>query len=73
MHSSPTSIISLAPGFSSVLDAFGPYSRFNGLLAIRKAAEAAAIAAGHRSTGLKSGANGRESGFAYFANTPKKY
>jgi hypothetical protein len=51
--------ISLAPGFSPVVDGCGRNSRFNGLFAISKAAEAADATNVRDAAGLKPGANER--------------
>jgi hypothetical protein len=52
-----TTAISLAPGFSPVLDRRRSNSRFNGFFATPEAAEAAETAWLSRITGLKPGAN----------------
>jgi hypothetical protein len=49
--------ISLAPGFSPVLDRREQDSRFNGFAAIPEAAEAAGTSQSPRITGLKAGAD----------------
>jgi hypothetical protein len=69
MQISPNTTVSLAPGFSPVLDQCRQNSRFNGFAGIPKAAEAADITGGRKVTGLKPGANERKSRANDFANT----
>ncbi len=57
MHSSFTTAVSLAPGFSPVLVRRKRTSRFNGFFARPEAAEAAEVVVGRETTGLKPGAN----------------
>ena len=64
-----TTAISLAPGFSPVLDQCGKNSRFNGFFAMPKAAEAATTTVDCGFTGLKPGANGRKFCAENFAST----
>jgi hypothetical protein len=59
MQFSFTTSLSLAPGFSPVLDRHKLASRFNGFSARPEAAEAAGEVGGHCVTGLKPGANER--------------
>jgi len=71
MHFSFTATVSSAPAFSPVLDRGGRNSRFNGFgHTIPEAAEAAGAAGDRRITGLKPGANERETDSDNFANTP---
>ncbi|HAO77750.1 MAG TPA: hypothetical protein DCQ92_02005 [Verrucomicrobia subdivision 3 bacterium] len=65
-----TTSISLAPGFSPVLDRCERHSRFNGFFARAEAAEAAEPAWLPRDTGLKPGANQRETSPNDLENTP---
>ena len=66
------SIISLAPGFSPVLDRRGQNSRFNGFSAVPEAAEAADVAGGHGVTGLKPSANESRFRINDFTDTPER-
>jgi hypothetical protein len=65
-----TTAVSLAPGFSPVLDRSQRNSRFNGFYARLKAAEAAKKVWPTRITELKPGANESKSSPNNFVNSP---
>jgi hypothetical protein len=65
-----TTVVSLAPGFSPVLDRCPCHSRFNGFYARLKAAEAAKKFWPARLTRLKPGANENKTSPNNFMNSP---
>jgi hypothetical protein len=65
-------LVSLAPGFSPVLAGGGSRSRFNGLFARLKAAEAAALVWPSQGTGLKPGVNEKQSEQTILKRRPRQ-